>query len=369
MINSLIDNPVTILFVIIMLGMLINKVKIFNISILYVGVLFVSVALGYILTLNSEFAISDESKNMFSVFSDFGSSLFISIIGISAGNTLTKKIKQYLFPMLIGMLMPLFAAIILVFIAKIDCQTDKSIYLGIFCGAITSSPGLAVTNEMPEINANLSTIGYCCSYVIGLSLIIIITQLGARKIKVEEEIFNHLNSFDTNNILLILSINIVCGKIIGNINFPLTDIPIGSTIGIIISGIIIGLICKKININNMENNAIAEFIRNLGLLIFLVCNGIQSGREFLSIFNLKYLAYGFLIAFGTIIGGYVFCLSFKNTKAEKLAIICGGMTSSPAMIALKDKVNNSNIISSFTIAYISSLLTTVFEIKILDYII
>lgn len=151
--------------VVISLGVLLGKIKIFGISLGVTFILFVGILMGH-------FGFTG-NLSIINFIQDFGLILFVFCIGLQVGPSFFANFKKG------GISMNLMAvAIILLNIAVMVVlwlclfeKEDLPIMVGVLCGAVTNTPGLGAANEAlnqisysgPEI-AN----GYACAYPLGV---------------------------------------------------------------------------------------------------------------------------------------------------------------------------------------------------------
>lgn len=131
-----VSGVITLFFIVVFFGCLIGKIKIRNISLDISAVLILSIFVGYIL---SEIEIPLNSEIM-SLFSQIGTSFFISVIGISAGFSLKSISYKNILYFIIGVAIVLIGFVTTKMIGCIDSNISNSLLSGIFCGSMTSSP-------------------------------------------------------------------------------------------------------------------------------------------------------------------------------------------------------------------------------------
>ncbi len=151
---ELFTNSYFALFVIIAVGFILGRIKIFGLSLDVSAVIFVALLFGH-------FGILIPKD-----FQYLGLVLFIFTIGIQAGPGFFESFKQEgrqlaLFAtMLIGIAGLLTVTIVSIF------DIDKNIAIGLFTGAVTSTPGLAAAIDYT--NSPLASIGYGVGYPFGV---------------------------------------------------------------------------------------------------------------------------------------------------------------------------------------------------------
>ncbi len=163
------------LIAVLALGLLLGKIKILGTTLDVAGVLFVAIFLGYLgVTIPKDFL-------------KFGLVLFIFIVGMQSGPGFIESFKRE------GRQMLILTSIILIITALFAFgfykifHLNKAINIGVFTGAVTSTPGLAVAIE--ATGSPKASIGYGIAYPIGLFGLIILLNLLPRifKIDLQEE--------------------------------------------------------------------------------------------------------------------------------------------------------------------------------------
>lgn len=138
-------SPLSVAFIVIILGYLIGKIKFSKISLDLSGVLIVAVLMGWVLSAVASCsfivnAIEYEANMKF--FSSFGTALFVSSIGLSTGGTLDFHNRKDMKAIAIGSLMVGSAFVAMKIISIVDKNITKSKLLGVLCGALTTTPGI-----------------------------------------------------------------------------------------------------------------------------------------------------------------------------------------------------------------------------------
>ena len=119
------------------------------------------------------FQISPDLKNL-------GLLLFVYCVGFQSGPTFMvnfkKNAKVYMFN---GFLIVATAAIIVIGLIKLF-SLDTRLALGLFTGALTSTPGFAIASELSD--STLTTAAYGISYPFGVICVTLFCQFMSRKI-------------------------------------------------------------------------------------------------------------------------------------------------------------------------------------------
>ncbi len=175
------------LFIIIAFGMIIGRIKIFGFSFDISAVIFVALFLGHY-----GMVVPDD-------FMKLGLLLFIFTIGIQAGPGFFEAFQKYGRALIVTTLLALSSAVIVLIILTKTFHLDHNLAIGIFNGALTSTPGLAAAIE--STNSPLATVGYGIAYtfgVIGVILSINILPI-IFKVKIKNEEIDYQNNIKKDN--------------------------------------------------------------------------------------------------------------------------------------------------------------------------
>ncbi|WP_372946838.1 aspartate:alanine exchanger family transporter [Mariniphaga sp.] len=151
---ELLSNNYFALFLIVALGFILGRIKIFGLSLDVSAVIFVALVFGHFGVVIPE------------DFQYLGLVLFIFTIGIQAGPGFFESFKKE------GRQLASFATLLIVVAALITAATvyifkiDKNIAVGLFTGALTSTPGLAAAIDIT--GSPLASIGYGVGYPFGV---------------------------------------------------------------------------------------------------------------------------------------------------------------------------------------------------------
>ena len=168
--------------VVISLGVLLGRIKIFGISLGVTFILFVGILMGH-------FGFTGNLQIM-NFIQDLGLILFVFCIGLQVGPSFFSSFKKGGVSMNLlatgGILMSI-AVMIVLWLCLFD-KEDLPMMVGVLCGAVTNTPGLGAANEAlsqmgysgPQI-AN----GYACAYPLGVVGIICATILIKHLCKVD----------------------------------------------------------------------------------------------------------------------------------------------------------------------------------------
>lgn len=161
--STLLHLPYFVLFLVIALGLIIGHIKIKGISLDSSAVIFIALLLGHL------------GFSLPKVVQDIGLVFFIFTIGMQAGPGFFSAFMKD------GRKLVMVAAVVVVtgmLIAAVLGKAfgmEKSMLLGIFNGALTSTPGLAAAVEIS--GSPQASIGYGITYPLGVILVVLFLQL------------------------------------------------------------------------------------------------------------------------------------------------------------------------------------------------
>lgn len=372
-------SPVLLTFAIIIAGHYLGKIKICDICLDISGVLIVAIVSGILISYLSRNNIGDFTEignnSSFSLslsfLSSLGTALFVSTIGLSSGYIITEKAKlNSLKSMFIGAAMVIFSFFVVSLISLLDKAADKSVLLGILCGSMTSTPGLSAVSDLDGVNEYLSTAGYGCSYIFGVIGVVLFVQICARndfkkrssnlKLNQKKESSSELYG------LVQVAIAIITGTVLGSAEIPFLDFSLGTSGGILCTGIVLGLIISKVDKEHAISVENISILRNMGLAFFFVGSGIPAGMNLSEVIQFKYIVYGLIITIFTLLFGYTISrLLNRKDPISVLSNICGGMTSTPAIGVLCRRCDCEHGLSDYSMSYVSSLFVMVIGVRII----
>lgn len=161
------------------LGLLIGKIKMFNIKLGIAGVLFAGLLVGHL--------GADFDPHTLHFIKEFGLILFIYSIGLEVGPRFVSSLKSN------GLKLNMLAASIVVLgfliavVLKVTLDIPTPVIAGIMCGAVTNTPGLGAAQQVIQEQfvdtslAELTGMGYAVAYPFGI-IGIIIAMIIVRKI-------------------------------------------------------------------------------------------------------------------------------------------------------------------------------------------
>ncbi len=165
MLDVLSANSVLLTFLVITLGALVGAIPIGPVKFGAAGALFVGLAFG---------AFTHVNPAVLSVFQDLGLGMFVYLIGLEAGETFFKEIKQQFALMLVAMVAVTLGAISAVTSGEL-IGLEREISVGAFAGSLTSTPSLALATE--QAGNDLPSVGYSIGYPVGIAVAIVLIAL------------------------------------------------------------------------------------------------------------------------------------------------------------------------------------------------
>lgn len=185
--------------VVISLGVLLGKVKIFGISLGVTFILFVGILMGH-------FGFTG-NLSIINFIQDFGLILFVFCIGLQVGPSFFANFKKggvSMNMMAVAIILLNIAVMIVLWLCLFE-KEDLPMMVGVLCGAVTNTPGLGAANEaLNQISYSGPQIanGYACAYPLGVIGIIGATILLRYLCKVsltkEKDALSHEESANQN---------------------------------------------------------------------------------------------------------------------------------------------------------------------------
>jgi len=183
---SILSSEYFILFLIITIGILVGKIKIQGISFDSSAVIFVALVFGHY------------GYKVPEIFQQIGLIFFIYSIGIQAGPGFFQSFQKKGIQLVWIAISVVISGALLTFIAAYFLDIDYKLAVGLFTGALTSTPGLAAAIESSQ--STLASIGYGIAYPFGVVGVILFVRLSPKLFKVNlkkaEEDYDHEISED-----------------------------------------------------------------------------------------------------------------------------------------------------------------------------
>ncbi len=355
------------LFLLIFAGLLIGRIRVCKLSLGDSGVLGAALLFGSLLgALRGEVltaALTDQWMQTVCPFvSSLGTSLFIAVIGVDSGKAFCgdspKRKWKAFFAGVCVVAIGAAAAGLLLF----DHRLPETLLLGLFAGGMTSTPALSSACELAPSDP-LPAAGYGMAYCLGLLTIVLFVQLACR------QAYRPIRSFAPPvpaqepgrrpvKPVLALSGVIVAGSFIGAL------LPLGATGGILLCGILTGVLLtrRKRRIPSMDA------LRRLGLVLFFVGAGVPAGRNLTQGLSLHWFLYGAVITACAVLLGYLAVrYLFRFSVLDSLAVLSGGMTSTPAIGMLRECDGDTDL-SLYAMSYAGALIALLTAVRLLSLI-
>lgn len=362
-------SPFNILFFIIIAGFAIGKIRIGKVSLGIAGILFVAIFVGFLMKLlevQADVELITNAQSTMKSFSRLGTSLFVAVIGLQTGFAIKNNSKSSLLAFLIGVIMSISGVMLTLLISTIDEAISYSSLLGILCGALTNTPGLSSVGELMTSGSEDAVLGYGCSYLLGVVLVVFFVQLFARNTKKKED-NNPRNTAPQSKIypeIILISTTALLGGLLGSLRIPCLNISIGNTASTLLIGIILGYAVNKKFTSVSVSQMVLNSFKNLGLALFFTGTGFFTGVQSVN-FNIRFVFYGTLITLTAIFCGWLLCKLFSaKYTLHSGFIIAGGMTSSPAFGSLASQ-SSELAINNFSFSYFGGLLSLIFSLQII----
>lgn len=372
------------IFLIAVIGYLLGAVKIKGLSLGTSGVLIVALVFGH-------FGVEIPA-----VVRNFGLVLFVGAVGMIAGPVFFRNFKKKVYAFLImGVLIVVVGALSTVIAGKaLNVRFDLAI--GIFTGALTSTPGLAAATEATTAvlaaqgsdAASLATVGYGIAYPFGVVGVVLFVQLypkivGCNVEKATQQLHESLHGADFGDAeegtgtavsykqfdpfgLLPLSLALALGILLGKVTIPLPggmSFSLGTAGGPLFTGLIIGHFGHIGKFSLTAPPSTLKVLREFGLCLFLLGAGTDAGAGFVEVLmeqGPKLFLLGVLVTLIPMIVACVFAkILLKLDTLTTLGSICGGMTSTPALGALISLCKSEDVAASYAATYPFALVCVV----------
>lgn len=160
---EVLSNSYFALFIIVAIGFIIGRIRVFGISLDVSAIIFVALVFGH-------YGIIIPND-----FQELGLVLFIFTIGIQAGPSFFESFRKEGRQLVsFALLLIITAGIVSALIISL-LEIDKNLALGLLAGALTSTPGLAVAIEVSH--SHLASIGYGIGYPLGVVGVILFVRI------------------------------------------------------------------------------------------------------------------------------------------------------------------------------------------------
>ena len=348
-----------IISIVIALGRILGKTKIYGISFGATWVLFVGILFGhYGLTIDHE---------LIHFLKEFGLVLFVYSIGLQVGPGFFSSFRSgglalnvlTVFVIATGVLV----TIGIYFLTGIPATTIT----GIMSGAVTNTPGLGAAQQAYfDTTGNTATDmaqGYAVAYplgVIGCILSFVLIRMMLYRISGAHSNIAFHNKVETkgsvqNNPdqpnLIPIFIGIALGCILGSIPITFPGIPqpvkLGLAGGPLIVSILISHFGPRFHVITYTTPSANLMIREIGISLFLACVGLEAGDGFVDTLihgdGMKWILYGALITVipvlaGGLAGRYILKLDMNTLTG----VLSGACTNPPALAYASEQDRDSD---------------------------
>lgn len=391
-----------IVFAIGAIGYLVGAIKVKGIELGTAGVLLIALIYGVFTHFVPNFQIgekviylfSDKIKGNFGIVSNIGTALFVTAVGLIAGPKFFRSFnRSTLAYIVIGFVVIALGGLTAVIFTLLDKNMSSSMAVGLLTGGLTSTPGFSAGKEVAvaldeaaKLAGNISTLeadvtaGYGIAYTFGVLGVVLFVQLVPKilKVNMQEELAN----FQAANQIQIpepkgklISVDpfgffafflaVALGCLIGAIKIPVINFSLGNSGGCLIGGLIVGHFAHLGNIDCRLKKETLNFMRELGLVLFLIGAGVPGGVNFIEKFRWTYFIYGAVMTTVPMIVGYVIArYVFKLSILNNLGSITGGMTSTPALGTLIATAGTDEVSAAYAATYPFALVSIVLVAKI-----
>ena len=383
-----------IVFIIGVLGYLLGAISVKGISLGTAGVLIVALCYGVLIHYIPDFSIGEKTivlwgasqKSQFSLISNIGTALFVTAVGLIAGpkffRTFNKSSIAYL---VMGIIVIGIGGLTAIICTVLDNNLSAEMAAGLLTGGLTSTPGFSAAKEAVEgVAQDEISAGYGISYLYGVLGVVLFVQIMPKILKIdiakERETFVAASSIsipEPKGKLIKIEdfgffpffLAVALGCLIGAIKVPVgggSYFSLGNSGGTLIAGLIVGHFGKIGNLDCRLTKQTLNFMRELGLVLFLIGAGVPGGVNFITNVKVSYFIYGAIMTtvpmlVGYLVARYVFKLSIFNN----LGSITGGMTSTPALGTLIATAGTDEVSSAYAATYPLALVSIVLMAKII----
>ena len=379
-----------IAFLIATVGYLIGAIEIKGISLGTAGVLLAALIFGVIVSKNPDINIGetvivlfdDAIKAKYSLISSIGTALFVTSVGLIAGpkffRSFNKATMSYVY---MGIVVIALGSLITAAFILLDKSLQPEMAVGLMTGALTSTPGLSAAKEVAAGGEDMVTAGYGIAYLYGVLGVVFFVQIMPKILKVnmdEERARLVAVNAQAGTVLkrevkkiepfgfFPFFLAIAFGCILGAFKIPGINFSLGNSGGCLVAGLIVGHFGHLGGIDLRIDKNTLNFMRELGLVLFLIGAGVPGGVNFMANIRLSYFIYGIVMTTVPMIFGYFLAKKvFKIDLLNSLGSITGGMTSTPALGALIATAGTDEVAAAYAATYPVALVCVVIMAKVL----
>lgn len=162
-------NPILTLFLVIALGAAFGSIPFGPLRFGAAGALFVGLAFG---------AFISPDPTTLSLYQNLGLGIFVYMVGLEAGESFFRDFRKHITLMVGAIVAVILAAAVAVFVGTL-MGIDRPTAVGVFSGALTSTPSLAVAQE--QTGSDAPAVGYSLGYPVGVTVSIIVIALTLKR--------------------------------------------------------------------------------------------------------------------------------------------------------------------------------------------
>lgn len=380
------------------LGYMLGRITVKGVNLGTAGVFIVALLFGAFLfpVLDDQLMVGDEAvsftKEALKIIENLGLIFFVTSVGFIAGpkffRNMKKNFKSYV---LLGIVIIASASLVCALcvliggkLTSVDHETFKSTMVGLFAGALTSTPAFSASKEaVAEMGAHYEdavSAGYAIAYLFGVIGVVLFVQIipkitkadmaeELKKISVEAS--ESSKKKDDKKLVLLdelgftpFSLAAILGVMLGSIK--LKGFSLTTTGGCILVALVFGHFGRIGKISIMPEQSVLRTSRELGLMMFLIGAGVSGGAKFVQYFEPVYFLYGALLTLVPMVIGYVFAkFVLKMPLLNNLGSITGGMTSTPALGTLISVAGSEDVASAYAATYPVALISVVIASKLI----
>ncbi len=406
-------NPLFGIFLVLVLGYLLGRIKIKGVSLGSAGVFIMAIVVGIVVTfikepINEAFtaAFADKGASLslswgastFSIVKNIGLALFVTAVGLIAGPKFFRNFKSKAVAYIVlGVVIIVSGTIVCVLVTVLDSSVDAATATGLLMGSLTSTPGFSAAQGVFSDKAAQVAAANGAAYPFGVLGVVLFVQLIPKFFRADmakerelllkqgapkgadidevggasEEPKKKFFTFDKFG-LCVFSITVLLGLIIGSISFKFTDsivFNLTSTGGCLLAGLLFGHFGHAGKISLQVPDHTLKVFRELGLVMFLMGSGFEGGLAFLDLVSKTPIVflYGVLMTLIPMIVGFIVAkFGFKLCLLNNLGSITGGMTSTPALGSLISVAETEDVASAYAATYPIALILLVFVPQIMN---
>lgn len=356
------------IFLVCVIGLVLGRISIGGIRLGSSGILLVGLVFGHF-----GLGVTD-------IITSFGLVLFVAAVGYNAGPVFAHNFKNKALAYVVVGIVTIITGVVATLLLMTLFNIPTSLALGMFTGALTSTPGLAAAIE--ATGDQMAAIGYGISYPFGVVGVVLFVQLIPKLFKVdpvkeaalmEKKMKEHERTaqneakkeVDRYGFFAFFTA-VVLGMWIGRFTLPLpggAEFSLGNAGGALVTGLLIGWMGRLGPLSLNVSRNVTNTFRELGLALFFVGTGMNAGDGLVEILQ-EYGAVLFLVGatitlLSMLIAFAIAHYGFKLKIVDNLGAVTGAMTSTPGLGALLDTTDNASVAASYASTYPVALMLVV----------